>query len=143
MRLDKETWEPVIGRLFQYQITHPSLKPIREAWSLDWPNHGESAVLNESVLQDPALVSKYHPFLFAFHHSPPNSGERVGCRDSRFLQEAPGLASCVVCRALCRCLQLVGRNNDAVYHCNVSLILPSESTPHGHSPILSTLHMSS
>lgn len=44
----KEEWEATIEDL--YQVIGDSLK-IREAWSIDAPNHGDAAILNESTLQ--------------------------------------------------------------------------------------------
>lgn len=41
--LDKEQWEPIIEKLLQ-------LKGVSAAYSFDWPNHGEGAVLNADVL---------------------------------------------------------------------------------------------
>lgn len=54
--LDKEMWEPVINALFQYQTDHPKVRPIREVWSLEWPSHGESAVLNEQILRNSGVI---------------------------------------------------------------------------------------
>ena len=46
---DKEQWEPCIERLFELVETRsgPSISTI---WALDCTNHGDSAVLNESLL---------------------------------------------------------------------------------------------
>ncbi|KAG8934349.1 hypothetical protein FRC01_003597 [Tulasnella sp. 417] len=50
--MHKECWEPVIQLLFEHQATSPRAVPrIREAWSIDSPNHGEAAVLNEKILE--------------------------------------------------------------------------------------------
>lgn len=46
---DKETWEPVISRLFELQNLDTGVTPITEMWTLDCPDHGESAALNRSV----------------------------------------------------------------------------------------------
>lgn len=51
-KLDKEQWEPVIQRLFQFQETEAEVHRIREAWSFDWQSHGDAAVLNHNVLKD-------------------------------------------------------------------------------------------
>lgn len=44
----KEQWEPMIQRLFQHQEAAP--RRIHDVWSLDLPNLGDSAILNEKVL---------------------------------------------------------------------------------------------
>ena len=48
----KEHWEPTIQRLFENQQT-ATRRPVRfhDMWSLDMPNHGDSAILNEETLQ--------------------------------------------------------------------------------------------
>lgn len=45
--LHKETWEPVIQALFDLSAKSTS---IREAWAIECPNHGRSAVLNAEEL---------------------------------------------------------------------------------------------
>ncbi|KAK7680561.1 hypothetical protein QCA50_016343 [Cerrena zonata] len=47
----KEIWEPTIAKLFQLATAPGSSFSVKEAWSLDWQNHGESAVLNEAALR--------------------------------------------------------------------------------------------
>ncbi|KAH7885408.1 Alpha/beta hydrolase fold-1 [Phlebopus sp. FC_14] len=47
----KEHWEPTLQRLFYNQRTEPKDRRIREAWSLDWPNHGDAAELNKERLR--------------------------------------------------------------------------------------------
>ncbi|TFK80681.1 hypothetical protein K466DRAFT_370156 [Polyporus arcularius HHB13444] len=42
--IDKETWEPVISQLFALE------REISEVWTVDNPDHGESAALNKNVL---------------------------------------------------------------------------------------------
>jgi hypothetical protein len=56
----KELWEPVLGELYDrmadaFVISSPAPK-IRDAWAIDCPNHGESAILNEET-----LLSGYTP----------------------------------------------------------------------------------
>ncbi|KAI0056229.1 alpha/beta-hydrolase [Artomyces pyxidatus] len=46
----KETWEPLLQHLFALDGASTG-RLIREAWSIEFPNHGESAVLNEAELQ--------------------------------------------------------------------------------------------
>jgi pimeloyl-ACP methyl ester carboxylesterase len=41
--LHKECWEPVIETLLQHSC-------VRDAWSFDWPSHGEGAAVNSEVL---------------------------------------------------------------------------------------------
>ncbi|EPQ53626.1 alpha/beta-hydrolase [Gloeophyllum trabeum ATCC 11539] len=43
----KECWEPVLKHLLSVN----GKAKIREAWSVDCPNHGDAAVLNEELLQ--------------------------------------------------------------------------------------------
>lgn len=50
----KETWEPTIERLFNLAST--SRLKIREAWAVECPNHGQSAILNEKALQQPEFL---------------------------------------------------------------------------------------
>lgn len=48
---DKEQWEPVIENLFILQQKKMDrAHRIREAWSFDWQNHGDAAVLNRQLL---------------------------------------------------------------------------------------------
>ncbi|OCH89397.1 hypothetical protein OBBRIDRAFT_756677 [Obba rivulosa] len=52
----KETWEPVLQELFtmlkaQDPLACTDSPVVREAWSIEWPHHGESATLNHSVLE--------------------------------------------------------------------------------------------
>jgi hypothetical protein len=52
---DKELWEPVIARIFQFaQSDSAERYKIRETWAFDWPTHGEAAVINQALLQDRA-----------------------------------------------------------------------------------------
>ena len=57
---DKETWEPVIEQLFALQSAGAEpwkhTPHIVEAWAVDCPDHGETAVLNR-----PALDTGYWP----------------------------------------------------------------------------------
>ncbi|KAK7684542.1 hypothetical protein QCA50_012489 [Cerrena zonata] len=50
----KEVWEPIIQHLFQLSSDPklPSTCRVREAWSLEWQNHGESALLNTESLSE-------------------------------------------------------------------------------------------
>ncbi|OCH83549.1 hypothetical protein OBBRIDRAFT_840440, partial [Obba rivulosa] len=51
----KESWEPVIDVLFNLRVAKDSpagehVSVIREVWSFDWQQHGESATVNRNVL---------------------------------------------------------------------------------------------
>lgn len=46
----KEQWEPTISDLWNIVSGREGVA-IREVWSIDCPNHGEAAVLNETTLQ--------------------------------------------------------------------------------------------
>ncbi|KAJ7759148.1 alpha/beta-hydrolase [Mycena metata] len=46
----KETWVPVIEQLYQFQSCATSRVTISEAWSMDSPNHGEAAAINDKTL---------------------------------------------------------------------------------------------
>src|SRR6266481_6841892 len=50
----KETWEPSLEHLFDLASCGDGVVKIREAWAIECPNHGASAQLNESMLQQPA-----------------------------------------------------------------------------------------
>lgn len=48
MCTDKEQWEPTIQAIFEKASNQsPNMIRIREAWSFDWQNHGDAAVLNK------------------------------------------------------------------------------------------------
>jgi hypothetical protein len=49
----KESWEPTIRILLELISKRPrTSRSIKEAWSIDCPNHGEAAVLNDKVLRE-------------------------------------------------------------------------------------------
>ncbi|TFK20622.1 DnaJ-domain-containing protein [Coprinopsis marcescibilis] len=48
---NKETWEPTIEDLQVLVESQPSKLKIREFWSIEAPNHGDSAALNQEVLR--------------------------------------------------------------------------------------------
>ena len=56
----KEQWEPVLEDLYDQvadaSVINSPVPKIRDAWAIDSPNHGESAVLNEET-----LLSGYTP----------------------------------------------------------------------------------
>ncbi|EGN92167.1 hypothetical protein SERLA73DRAFT_191507 [Serpula lacrymans var. lacrymans S7.3] len=47
----KEHWEPTLEYLFEHLGHGNHRNKIREVWSIDAPNHGDAAVLNEETLQ--------------------------------------------------------------------------------------------
>lgn len=59
----KETWEPTLERLFECVERSDQLS-IREAWSIEVPNHGESALLNENALTLPEFSNNCASFNF-------------------------------------------------------------------------------
>ncbi|KAG5652706.1 hypothetical protein H0H81_004019 [Sphagnurus paluster] len=76
----KEQWEPAIERMFELQRSKPPHQRIREAWSFDWQNHGDAAVLNrEALLKRPQGVSVYEwaTALAEFLQSPQMRGHRI------------------------------------------------------------------
>ncbi|KAF7325773.1 CN hydrolase domain-containing protein [Mycena kentingensis (nom. inval.)] len=48
----KEQWEPTIERCFQSNSLKPRHQRVREAYSFDWQNHGDAAVLNSDMLEN-------------------------------------------------------------------------------------------
>ncbi|TCD67196.1 hypothetical protein EIP91_000423 [Steccherinum ochraceum] len=46
----KESWEPVLERLFDLQLASTCKGRVTEAWSMDCPSHGEAAAHNETLL---------------------------------------------------------------------------------------------
>jgi len=51
----KEQWEPAIDDLYNL-LDRRGSATVREIWSIDAPNHGDAAILNEK-----ALTWGYHP----------------------------------------------------------------------------------
>ncbi|KAG6810634.1 hypothetical protein H0H92_011039 [Tricholoma furcatifolium] len=47
----KEQWEPTIDELYALLDGPHGSPKIREVWSIDAPNHGDAAILNEDVLK--------------------------------------------------------------------------------------------
>lgn len=70
----KEQWEPTLDDLYDLLATNNGSVKVREMWSIDAPNHGEAAVLNEKALKwgyEPVFVwEEYgraiHAFLTGF-----------------------------------------------------------------------------
>jgi len=47
----KEQWEPTLDDLFFLLANNNGTVKVREMWSIDAPNHGDAAVLNEKALK--------------------------------------------------------------------------------------------
>ncbi|KAF5384362.1 hypothetical protein D9615_003153 [Tricholomella constricta] len=47
----KEQWEPTMDDLYALMDGNDGSVKVREMWSIDAPNHGDAAILNEHVLQ--------------------------------------------------------------------------------------------
>ena len=60
----KETWEPTLQDLFELVAQSNAEVPIRDAWAVDCPNHGESGILNNQVLKDPQFTKCVSLFFF-------------------------------------------------------------------------------
>lgn len=76
----KEQWEPTIEALFEAQVSKPRSHRIREAWSFDWPSHGEGALVNEDILKNRSqYISAFEwvQALVAFLKGPWVSGHRI------------------------------------------------------------------
>lgn len=63
----KEHYEPTIQDLYNLIAEDASSPKIREVWSIDCPNHGDAAVLNEETLR-----WGYEPICSRFNASPPH-----------------------------------------------------------------------
>ncbi|KAJ6477682.1 hypothetical protein C8R45DRAFT_833586, partial [Mycena sanguinolenta] len=60
-----ETWVPVIEYLHQFQSSASCSVIIAEAWSMDSPNHGAVATINErALLERPQGISLFLHFPF-------------------------------------------------------------------------------
>ena len=58
----KEHWEPTLDDLHTLLATNSSSVKVQDMWSIDAPNHGDAAVLNEKALKwgyDPVCMCKY------------------------------------------------------------------------------------
>ncbi|KAI0943283.1 hypothetical protein AcW1_002487 [Taiwanofungus camphoratus] len=65
----KEQWEPTIEDLYEQlgRAGNGSAVAIREAWSIDCPNHGDAAVLNEQTLKWGYSVFSWEEYARAVH----------------------------------------------------------------------------
>src|ERR1700722_10081241 len=97
----KETWEPTIEQLFDLASVRGGTVKIREAWAVDCPNHGESALLNENALQRPEFLHNCSSFEgFSFMNSPVPNSLAVTCEKyaqgvHQFLSAGPERGACV------------------------------------------------
>jgi hypothetical protein len=48
---DKEQWEPTLEQIFRQQHSKPRHHRVHDAWSFDWQNHGDAALLNRDLLE--------------------------------------------------------------------------------------------
>lgn len=60
---DKEQWEHALERIFQVQeakcTPDAPQRQVREAWSFDWQNHGDAAILNyDALIERDAVACK-------------------------------------------------------------------------------------
>ncbi|KAF8529816.1 Alpha/beta hydrolase fold-1 [Gautieria morchelliformis] len=53
----KELWEPTLAHIFKLQSRSNGPNCLREAWAIDAPNHGESAALNDFILNVGSLIT--------------------------------------------------------------------------------------
>ncbi|EJF56527.1 hypothetical protein DICSQDRAFT_113051 [Dichomitus squalens LYAD-421 SS1] len=70
----KEQWLPTLTMLFDLCFKSTALQPgwrVREAWALDAPNHGDSALLNRAILcgHQPLSIQDYASMLGYFVRS--------------------------------------------------------------------------
>ncbi|RDX51310.1 alpha/beta-hydrolase [Lentinus brumalis] len=118
--LHKELWLPTIEHIFELQKHSPSeLKfVIVEAWTVDLPNHGQSAIINHSrLVARPEGISAYESaravedFLVAHHIG---AGKLVAVGHSA--------GACVLP------LSTVGRTNDTLPYSSMILVEPPMMT---------------
>lgn len=81
----KEAWKPTLEELFKLMLMSQSnSKVIRDAWAIDCPNHGESAILNSRALKDPQFTNfTCESYAYAVHRflsAGPEGGAHVDFR---------------------------------------------------------------
>ncbi|KAF8954108.1 Alpha/beta hydrolase fold-1 [Flammula alnicola] len=82
----KETWEPALEDLFALASQPGSTTVIREAWTIDCPNHGESGQRNHRTLTEPGFqdclfsCERYAHAVHRFLSAGLNHGARVDFR---------------------------------------------------------------
>ncbi|KDR79162.1 hypothetical protein GALMADRAFT_243049 [Galerina marginata CBS 339.88] len=86
----KEAWDPTIDHLFN--LERKSLHRhgrIREVYSIDCPNHGESAIVNAEILnthyKDSWTTREYARAVYAFLMAGPTRGAKVDFRKRRIV----------------------------------------------------------
>jgi pimeloyl-ACP methyl ester carboxylesterase len=62
----KELWEPTIDDLFALLSQGGLGSEIRDVWTIDSPNHGDSAILNEQAMKFHETVCEYYTFAESF-----------------------------------------------------------------------------
>ena len=70
----KELWEPVLEELYDQMAvssgTDSFVPKIRDAWAIDCPSHGESAILNEEILSiGYTRVCKFYTWFYQLLYS--------------------------------------------------------------------------
>jgi len=76
----KEQWEPTINQIFHRQQHKDAVHRVREAWSFDWQNHGDAAVLNREALKsrpDGVSVNEWASAIAAFVRTPYMKDHRI------------------------------------------------------------------
>ncbi|PCH37587.1 alpha/beta-hydrolase [Wolfiporia cocos MD-104 SS10] len=62
----KEQWEPTIEHLYEHLAGQSPVR-VRDVWSIDCPNHGEAAVLNEQTLRWGYHIFNWEEYARAVH----------------------------------------------------------------------------
>ncbi|KAK2459546.1 hypothetical protein APHAL10511_008425 [Amanita phalloides] len=76
----KEQWEPTIFHIFHRQQHKGAAHRVREAWSFDWQNHGDAALLNREATKlrpDGISVNEWASAIAAFVRTPYMKGHRI------------------------------------------------------------------
>ncbi|KAF8989894.1 Alpha/Beta hydrolase protein [Cyathus striatus] len=76
----KELWEPMLAELFSIQQCRCRRPVVREAWALDGPGYGDSAVLNASTHADRVddmLLSEFGEAVATIARSPHLHGRKI------------------------------------------------------------------
>ncbi|KAG6867691.1 hypothetical protein C0993_012326 [Termitomyces sp. T159_Od127] len=63
----KEQWEPTIDEFYALLEGENGSPKVREVWSIDAPNHGDAAVLNENVLLAYEPIFPWEEYARAIH----------------------------------------------------------------------------
>ncbi|KAJ7257738.1 Alpha/Beta hydrolase protein [Mycena rebaudengoi] len=77
----KEQWEPTLEQIFRQQHSKPRHHRVHDAWSFDWQNHGDAALLNrdllETIREDGVSAFEWGEAIGAFVLSPRMKGRRI------------------------------------------------------------------